>query len=53
LDAAGFARIIVCFGLEMDVKHLVHLNARMEVWRKGYALKCDVNGVLYVYAKKK
>ena len=52
-DAAIFARMLVCLDLEMDGKHLVHLNARMEVWRKGYALKCDVNGVLYVYAKKK
>jgi len=52
-DAAIFARMLVCLDLKMDVKHLVHLNARMEVWRKGYALKCDVNGVLYVYAKKK
>ena len=52
-DAAIFARMLVCLDLPMDVNHLVHLNARMEVWRKGYALKCDVNGVLYVYAKKK
>jgi hypothetical protein len=37
--------------LPMDTKYLCHLNARMEVWRKGYCLLCDVNGTLYVYAK--
>jgi len=51
-DAALFARMIVCLDLNIDMKHLTHLNKRMEVWRKGYALLCDVNGVLYVYAKK-
>ena len=33
-------------------KHLAHLNARMEVWRKGYGLFGDVKGVLYVYEKE-
>jgi hypothetical protein len=33
----------------MDPKHIAHVNARMEVWRKGYGLYCDVNGVLYCY----
>ncbi len=31
-------------------KYLAHAKARWEVWQKGYALLCDVNGVLYVYA---
>jgi hypothetical protein len=26
---------------------------RMEVWRRGYAVYCDVNGELYVYGVKK
>jgi len=34
------------------VKHERHVDARIEVWKKGYGLLCDVNGVLYVYAKK-
>ena len=32
-------------------KHLAHVNARWEVWQKGYGLFCDVKGVLYVYVK--
>ena len=50
-DAAVFARMLVCEGLPMKKEHLIHLNARMEVWRKGYGLRCDVNGTLYVYKK--
>ena len=52
-DASVFARMLVCLDLKMDVKHLIHLNARMQVWRKGYGLLCDVNGILYVYKKVK
>ena len=52
-DAALIARMIVCKGLPMKTKHLRHVNARMDVWRKGYCLLCDVNGTLYVYAKKR
>jgi len=33
-------------------KHERHVNKRIEVWKKGYGLLCDVDGVLYVYAKK-
>jgi replicative DNA helicase len=36
--------------LDVDQKHRDHIAARMEVWRKGYCLLCDVNGELYVYA---
>jgi hypothetical protein len=28
-----------------------HAEARMEVWKKGYGLRCDANDKLYVYAK--
>ena len=52
LDAALFARCLVVLDLKVDFKHFAHANARMQVWRKGYCLKCDVNGVFYVYAKK-
>lgn len=40
----------VCDGLAVAQRHLEHLKARWNVWAKGYALLCDVNGVLYVYA---
>ena len=43
------ARIKVCEGLKLDKKHIDHANARWEVWQKGYALLCDIKGVLYVY----
>ena len=51
-DAALFGRMLVCVSLRIDVKHLIHVNARMQVWRKGYGLLCDVNGTLYVYEKR-
>jgi len=50
-DAAGDA-VSILAGNKLDKLHREHLRARMEVWRKGYALLCDVDGVLYVYAKK-
>jgi len=33
----------------IETKHLAHINARWEVWTKGFCLLCDVQGVLYVY----
>ena len=33
-------------------RHKAHAKARMEVWKKGYGLYCDVKGKLYVYAVK-
>jgi hypothetical protein len=30
--------------------HLAYARARWRVWQKGYALLCDVDGVMYVYA---
>ena len=51
-DAALYAEIkYVCSGLSIDQKHIDHARARWNVWQKGYALLCDVDGVLYVYAK--
>ena len=32
-------------------KHEEHIDSRIEVWRKGYGLLCDIDGVLYVYAR--
>jgi len=51
-DAALAARRIIV-GNRLAKKHADHIKARMEVWRKGYCLLCDVDGVLYVYAKGK
>ena len=48
-DAALWARVLVCEGLPISQQHVDHAEARMNVWRKGYGLYCDVNGVLYVY----
>lgn len=51
-DAALMARLRVVQDLKIEQKHIDHAKARWNVWQKGYALLCDVNGVLYVYAKK-
>jgi hypothetical protein len=50
-DAALYVQVKLTDGI--DQKHIDHANARMDVWRKGYALYCDVNGKLYVYGVKK
>jgi len=52
-DAALMAGMMVVSDLDYPdkEKHEAHAKARMEIWRKGYGLLCDVNGVLYVYAK--
>ena len=39
----------VCADLQLDDTHRAHAKARMDVWRRGWALLGDVNGVLYVY----
>jgi hypothetical protein len=51
--AALISRIIICKGLPLDAKHIRHAKARWNVWKRGYGLYCDINGVLYVYAKEK
>jgi hypothetical protein len=55
-DAVGDASLmvyrIITEDLKIDKKYVKHINKRWEVWEKGYALLCDVNGVLYVYAKE-
>jgi len=35
--------------INLKGKHRKHFEDRMEVWRRGYGLLCDVNGILYVY----
>jgi hypothetical protein len=52
-DAALYAKCLFAAKIKgFNKKFLLHAEARMEVWRKGYCLKCDVNGKLYVYAKE-
>ena len=50
-DASLSVVIRICSGLNVDAKHIAHSKARWQVWEKGYALLCDVNKKLYVYAK--
>ena len=50
-DAALQSRVLVCTGFDLDEKHINHARARMEVWKQGYGLNCDVNGVLYCYRR--
>lgn len=42
----------ICADLPLDQRHRDHARARWKVWQKGYALLCDVDGVLYVYAQE-
>jgi hypothetical protein len=49
-DAELMAIVHICHGLKLEKIHREHIRSRWQVWRKGYAVLCDVNGVLYVYA---
>jgi len=53
-DAALMVRLLVVSDLKHKgkKKHEAHAKARMEVWKKGYWLHCDVNGKLYVYVNE-
>jgi hypothetical protein len=51
-DAALVATMAVAPDAGVAPEHRAHAAARWNVWRKGYALLCDVDGVLYVYAKE-
>jgi len=49
-DAALFALThYVCADLPLAQEHRDHAAARWEVWKRGYGLLGDVEGVLYVY----
>jgi hypothetical protein len=51
-DAALYSRgIFICDGLKLAEKHKTHIKKRMEVWKKGYGLLCDVGGKLYCYKR--
>ncbi len=50
-DAACYTQVQhICDGLPLDQQHREYIEARWEVWRKGYCLFGSVSGVLYVYA---
>lgn len=49
-DAALCASVIyVCTGLPIEPKHIDYAKKCMDVWRYGYGVLCDVDGVLYCY----
>lgn len=51
-EAILYARMkYICAGLEIQKAHKKHLHRRMSIWRHGYAVLCDMNGVLYCYLK--
>jgi hypothetical protein len=55
-DAARAAALYIsteftCADLAIDDKHREYVRKRWQVYQKGYAVLCDVDGVLYVYAK--
>lgn len=45
-----FVKIVKSLHAKIAVKHIQHAEDRMDVWRRGFGLLCDVNGKLYVYA---
>ena len=55
VDAAGDAALLVmctvAFFYDPENRHYKYAQSRMDVWRRGYGLLCDIDGVLYVYKK--
>lgn len=52
MDAVLFVCVLyVCDGLDIDEKHREHAKLRMDVWKHGYGVYCDVDGVLYCYKR--
>lgn len=51
-DAVLYARIMyTCAGLPIAREHIEHVRKRMDVWRHGYGVLCDVNGEMYCYER--
>lgn len=50
-DSALYAGYCICADLSIDKRHRQHVHDRWEVWKRGWGLRCDINGVLYVYKK--
>lgn len=52
MDAVLFVCVLyVCDGLDIEEKHREHAKLRMDVWKHGYGVCCDVDGVLYCYKR--
>lgn len=51
-DAVLWASVLMCQDLSLPQTHIEHARARMDVWRRGYGLLCDVDGKLYVYQEE-
>lgn len=54
MDAAVLASLLLVEDLEFEGKeqYLKRARERWSVWQKGYALLCDKDGKLYVYARQ-
>jgi len=50
-DAELLVMCTVAFFYDTENRHYKYARARMDVWRRGYGLLCDIDGVLYVYKK--
>lgn len=51
-NAALYAGVMyTCAGLGIEEKHIEHVQKRMDVWRHGYNVAYDANGVLYCYER--
>lgn len=55
VDAArGAALLVMCtvaYYYDPENRHYKYAQSRFDVWRSGYGLLCDIDGVLYVYKK--
>ncbi len=50
--AADKAAFLTVADLDVDPKHHAVIDQRWAVWQKGYCLLCEIDGVLYVYARE-
>lgn len=52
MDAAyQFVMCNICGDLQVEEKHREYVRKRFDIWRHGYGVLCEINGVLYVYKK--
>jgi len=49
-DVLLMAEALACGGLPLPQEYIDHLESRMNVWRNGFTLVCDLNGEFLVYA---
>lgn len=52
-SAAAYAKVMCCAtaNLPIAAEHVEHVRKRMDVWRHGYGVYCEVDGVLYCYRR--